>query len=81
MSSDLTKDEELEYYRQVRVFGNARFHEHPKCGEPLIPYDYKKRHTRYRRQFCPVHKVIVNMSGWEIGFDQNGALRELNKQQ
>jgi hypothetical protein len=79
MPSDLTKEEELEYYRQVRVYGDPHFHEEAKCGQPLQPNNYHKRHTIYHRQFCVVHKVIVNMSGWEIGWDHNGKLSDLKR--
>jgi hypothetical protein len=79
MTSDLTKEEELEYYRQVRIFDNPHFHEEAKCGQPLQPSDYHKRHTRFHRQFCPVHQVIVNMSGWEVGWDHTGKLSDLKR--
>jgi hypothetical protein len=79
MTSDLTKEEELEYYRQVRIYDNPHFHEEAKCGQQLKPFTYYKRHTKFHRQSCPVHEVIVSMSGWEIGFEGGSPSRELNK--
>lgn len=64
---ELTADElaELEYYRN-----QPYFHMGWKCGEPLKIFSVKKRnkrHARFQRMRCTVHKVVVNMSGWEIG--------------
>lgn len=81
MPSDfLTAEEQEEYQKQVSFLGSVHFHEWAKCGERLIPYTYPgKRHTVYRRQFCTVHKVVVNLSGWKLGWSEAGKLSDLNK--
>lgn len=80
MSSDfLTAEEEQEYLHQVRFLDNVHWHDWGRCGEELQPYSYTKRDSRFHRQFCPVHKVIVNMSGWEISWGPEGYLPDINK--
>jgi hypothetical protein len=76
----LTAAEEEEYLKQVRFLDNPRWHDWGKCGQLLIAHTYGKRHVRFHRQFCQVHQVIVNMSGWELGESSDGPLRDLKKQ-
>jgi hypothetical protein len=83
MSSDLTKEEELEYYRQLRILDDPHFHEWAKCGRPLVPYSYHKeklRKAKFHRQLCTVHNVIVSMSGWEIGFEGGSNSKALKRE-
>jgi hypothetical protein len=79
---ELSSYEKAELERQnLQAQDNSRFHDHLKCGEPLIARNYHKRHTKFHRQFCAVHQVIVNMSGWEIGWFEGDDLRAMNKVQ
>lgn len=73
----LTANEQAEYERQRQELASQFFHDPGKCGKPLLTAHIFKRHTRLDRQYCEVHHVIVNMSGWQIGYDIRGKLTDL----
>jgi hypothetical protein len=65
----LTEDEQAELDRQNALAEHSRYHDELKCAAKLELRFYFKRHTRFHRQFCITHQVLVSMSGWEIGFE------------
>lgn len=75
----LTESERQEYLRQAAQLDDPFFHEWAKCGEPLqLRFESGRvRHTRFHRQYCVVHKVLVDMSGYEIGHSLGSDSREL----
>ena len=75
----LTEPEQREYERQLRELADPRFHEAIKCGEELEfrPESGRIRHAKFHRQYCVVHKVLVDMSGYEIGFSLGTVSKEL----
>jgi hypothetical protein len=75
MPVTLTADEQRELDRQNALAEHPRYHDELKCGVKLELRFYTKRHTRFHRQFCNVHQVVVNMSGWEIGWYLGEPLR------
>jgi hypothetical protein len=76
MPVTLTPDEQAELDRQNSLANHSRFHDIIRCGKPLELRFYFKRHTRYHRQFCTVHQVVVNMNGWELGWYGGELLRK-----
>jgi len=71
MSSDLTAEEQAELERQNLEAEHPRFHDALKCG-PLEFRLVRKKvyhyHTELSRQYCKTHDVLVDMTGWEIGY-------------
>jgi hypothetical protein len=81
---ELSSDEKAELERQNFQAQHPRFHDEIKCGAKLLLRFYtkpKKRNARYHRQECTVHGVIVDMSGWELGFSQGTDSRALSNVQ
>lgn len=76
----LTESETQEYLRQAAQLDDSRWHDYPKCGEELEyrPESGRIRHAVFHRQFCVVHKVLVDMSGYEIGHTLGTSSKELN---
>jgi len=79
---DLTSDEQAEYERQVKQLNDPHWHDWGKCGEPLEQrfYSGEKRHARFHRMYCVVHKVVVDMSGYEIGYSLGIDSQSLNQE-
>lgn len=73
----LTSDEQAEYERQQKELADPHFHDEPKCGKALLVALIFKRHTKLSRLYCEVHHVVVNMSGFEIGWSLEGPLKDL----
>ncbi|MDQ3820710.1 MAG: hypothetical protein M3362_23915 [Acidobacteriota bacterium] len=80
-SLDLTSEEQEEYERQTRQLSDPHWHDWGKCGEQLELrfVSGKKRHTRFHRLYCVVHKVLVDMSGYEIGYSLGSDSRYMNE--
>lgn len=73
----LTASEQAEYDRQQKELADPHFHDEPKCGKALLVTLIFKRHTKLNRLYCEVHHIVVNMSGWEIGWSLEGKLSDL----
>lgn len=83
MSAPLTPDEQIEYNRQQKELSSPYFHDEPKCQKPLLVCFIFKKYTgdhsaKMRRRYCQAHKVVVDLSGWEIGFNGGEASEDLN---
>ena len=78
----LTESERQEYLRQAAQLDDPFWHDHGKCGKPLrLQLEAGRiRHTRFHRQYCVVHKVLVDMSGYEIGHSLGSDSRRLNSE-
>ena len=77
----LTESERQEYLRQAAQLDDPHWHDHGKCGEELEyrPEYGRVRHTRFDRKYCVVHKVRLDMSGYEIGYSLGSNSRQLSK--
>lgn len=76
----LTESEHQEYLRQAAQLDDPRWHDSGKCGETLLDRSESRRvrHARFHRWYCPVHEVLVDRSGYEIGYTLGTNSRELN---
>ena len=78
---ELTPEEQAELDRQNLLAEHPRFHDRIKCGSPLVLRIIRRKSygnpIKIRRYYCVVHKVYLNLSGWEIGFYMGTDSKEL----
>ena len=80
---ELSPSEQEEYNRQIKELKHFRFHESVKCSQELITRVIKKPIGKslalLNRRYCPTHDVLVDMTGWEIGWFGGQYSKDLNK--
>lgn len=83
MSEELSPEEITEYEREKKELASPYFHDFGKCSKPLLVCFIFKKYTgdhsaKMRRQYCQTHKVIVDLSGWQLGFHSGESSQDLN---